>query len=59
MHENLILPPPKRRPWTKGKLIGAKPPLLARHVVVHSDQRCTTRARYLEVGSRGRALALP
>jgi hypothetical protein len=24
------LPPPKRTPWNKGKLIGAKPPLLAR-----------------------------
>jgi hypothetical protein len=30
--ENSILPPPKRMPWNKGKLIGAKPPLLARHV---------------------------
>src|ERR1700726_1520042 len=30
--ENSILPPPKRTPWNKGKLIGAKPPLLARHV---------------------------
>jgi integrase len=29
---NSILPAPKRRPWNKGKLIGAKPPLLARHV---------------------------
>jgi hypothetical protein len=29
---NSILPPPKRAPWNKGKLIGAKPPLLARHV---------------------------
>jgi integrase len=26
------LPTPKRTPWNKGKLIGAKPPLLARHV---------------------------
>ena len=25
--ENSILPPPKRMPWNKGKLIGAKPPL--------------------------------
>ena len=25
------LPTPKRTPWNKGKLIGAKPPLLARH----------------------------
>ena len=30
--ESSILPPPKRTPWSKGKLIGAKPPLLARHV---------------------------
>ena len=30
--ENSILPPPKHTPWNKGKLIGAKPPLLARHV---------------------------
>ena len=29
--ENSILPPPKRTPWNKGELIGAKP-LLARHV---------------------------
>jgi hypothetical protein len=28
--ENSVLPPPKRTPWNKGKLIGAKPPLLAR-----------------------------
>src|ERR1700738_158327 len=26
------LPTPKGTPWNKGKLIGAKPPLLARHV---------------------------
>src|SRR2546421_12943914 len=32
-YENSILPPPpKHTPWNKGKLIGAKPPLLARHV---------------------------
>ena len=30
--DNSILPPPKRTPWNKGKLIRAKPPLLARHV---------------------------
>jgi integrase len=29
---NLMLAPPNRPPWNKGKLIGAKPPLLARHV---------------------------
>jgi integrase len=31
-HQNPTLPAPKRTPWNKGKLIGAKPPLLARHV---------------------------
>jgi integrase len=31
-HPNPTLPAPKRTPWNKGKLIGAKPPLLARHV---------------------------
>jgi hypothetical protein len=30
--DNSILAAPKRIPWNKGKLIGAKPPLLARHV---------------------------
>ena len=30
--ENPILPAPKRTAWNKGKLIGAKPPLLAKHV---------------------------
>ena len=29
---NSTLPLPNRTPWNKGKLIGAKPPLLARHV---------------------------
>ena len=34
MHEdaNLSIPTPKRVPWNKGKLIGAKPPLLQKHV---------------------------
>jgi hypothetical protein len=32
-HQNSTLPAPKRTPWNKGKLIGAKPPLLARHVL--------------------------
>jgi hypothetical protein len=31
-NENSILAAPKRTPWNKGKLIGAKPPLLARYV---------------------------
>ena len=30
--KNSVLSPPKRAPWNKGKLTGAKPPLLARHV---------------------------
>jgi hypothetical protein len=30
--QNPTLPAPKRTPWNKGKLIGAKPPLLARHI---------------------------
>src|ERR1700720_4950330 len=30
--DNSILAAPKYTPWNKGKLIGAKPPLLARHV---------------------------
>ncbi len=31
-HEILIPPAPLRRPWNKGKLIGAKPPLQPKHV---------------------------
>jgi hypothetical protein len=30
--ENCICPPPRRTPWNKGKLIGAKPPLRANQV---------------------------
>jgi hypothetical protein len=30
-NKNSILFPPKRIAWNKGKLVGAKPPLLARH----------------------------
>lgn len=30
--ENLVPPAPKRAPWNKGKLIGAKPPLRQKHV---------------------------
>jgi integrase len=29
---NLAIPTPKRAPWNKGKLIGAKPPLRQKHV---------------------------
>ena len=31
-HEDSIPPAPKRMPWNKGKLIGAKPPLRPKHV---------------------------
>jgi hypothetical protein len=47
-HENSILPPPKRTPWNKGKLIGAKPPLLARHVwSIRTKLQIERRAREL------------
>ena len=29
---NLAIPTPKRAPWNKGRLIGAKPPLRQKHV---------------------------
>ena len=29
---NLVTPTPKRAPWNKVKLIGAKPPLRQKHV---------------------------
>src|ERR1700737_1264361 len=46
--ENSILPPPKRTPWNKGKLIGAKPPLLARHVwSIRTKLQIERRAREL------------
>jgi integrase len=32
VHEHSIPPAPKRTPWNKGKLIGAKPPLWPKHV---------------------------
>ena len=32
VHRELIGPAPKRTPWNKGKLIGAKPPLRPKHV---------------------------
>jgi len=32
VHEDPISPAPKRMPWNKGKLIGAKPPLRPKHV---------------------------
>ena len=47
-NENSILPPPKRTPWNKGKLIGAKPPLLARHVwSIRTKLQIERRAREL------------
>jgi hypothetical protein len=45
--ETAVLPAPKRTAWNKGKLIGAKPPLLAKHAgsirtklqILNNDQR--------------------
>jgi len=48
--DNSILPPPKCTPWNKRKLIGAKPPLLARHV-------WSIRAK-LQIEKRARELAM-
>ena len=46
--DNSILPTPKRTPWNKGKLIGAKPPLLARHVwSIRTKLQIERRAREL------------
>src|SRR5580704_12886014 len=46
--ENSIVPPPKHTPWNKGKLIGAKPPLLARHVwSIRTKLQIERRAREL------------
>ena len=46
--ENSILPPPKHTPWNKGKLIGAKPLLLARHVwSIRTKLQIERRAREL------------
>jgi hypothetical protein len=46
--DDSILPPPKRTPWNKGKLIGAKPPLLARHVwSIRTKLQIERRAREL------------
>ena len=46
--DNSILPPPKCTPWNKGKLIGAKPPLLARHVwSIRTKLQIERRAREL------------
>ena len=42
--ENSVLSPPKRAPWNKGKLIGAKPPLLARHVWSIRTKRSRSRS---------------
>ena len=37
-HENPIPAPPRRTPWNKGKLIGAKPPLRTKARLVDPDQ---------------------
>src|SRR5438105_11712468 len=31
-YQDLVPPAPKRTPWNKGKLVGAKPPLWPKHV---------------------------
>ena len=48
--DNSILPALKRTPWNKGKLIGAKPPLLARHVwSIRTKLQIERRVRELEM----------
>ena len=48
--EHLIPDTPQRKPWNKGKLIGAKPPLRPKHV-------WSIRTK-LQVGGRARDLAM-
>src|SRR6202521_5879053 len=48
--EHVIPDTPKRKPWNKGKLIGAKPPLRPKHV-------WSIRTK-LQVGGRARDLAM-
>ena len=46
--ENSILPPTETHAWNKGKRIGAKPPLLARHVwSIRTKLQIERRAREL------------
>ena len=49
--QNSILPAPKRTPWNKGKLTGAKPPLLARHVWSIRTKLQIGRSHYPNIGS--------
>jgi hypothetical protein len=42
--DNSILPALKRTPWNKGKLIGAKPPLLGKARLVHSHEASNRKA---------------
>ena len=48
--EHVIPDPPQRKPWNKGKLIGAKPPLRPKHV-------WSIRTK-LQVGGRARDLTM-
>src|SRR6202040_2908626 len=48
--ENTVVTKPQRKPWNKGKLIGAKPPLRPKHV-------WSIRTK-LQVGGRARDLAM-
>jgi integrase len=48
MEDNSVLPTPKRAPWNKGKLIGAKPPLRQKHVwAIRSKLQMEQRTRDL------------
>jgi hypothetical protein len=45
MHDqdNITLPAPRRAPWNKGKLTGAKPPLRPKHVwAIRTSTKCVT-----------------
>jgi len=54
--EDPISQAPRREPWNKGKLTGAKPPLRPKHGLVDSEQaadrRTNTRSRDVQSGHR-------
>jgi hypothetical protein len=48
MHEHVTVPAPRRTPWNKGKLTGAKPPLRPKHVwAIRTKLQVTGRKRDL------------
>ena len=54
-NENCFPLPPPRVPWNKGKLIGAKPPLEAKHVwsiYEPADRRSSSRPGAVQPGHR-------